>query len=89
MPVLRMRAAERTSFLLDVRPSLHVLGAKRDGVRDVRVLYQGALLPLLQRRRGHMRRQALLVLAVALLRSLDHGVASLRVLPLSAVLPPG
>lgn len=89
MLLLGVQSPEGASVLLDVRPSVHVLGAKCRGVRDVRVLRQGAFLPLLQRRRGHVRRQALLVHAAALLRPLDHRVAPLPALPLSPMLPPG
>lgn len=89
VPLLRVRPAAGAALLLDVRPALHVLGAQRGGVRHVRVLRQGPVLPLLQRRRGHVRRQALLVLAAALLRPLGHRVAALPALPLPAVLPPG
>lgn len=89
MQLPRVQSPTGASFLLDVRASLRVLGAERGGVRHLRLLRQGAFLPLLQRRRGHVRRQALLVLTVALLRPLDHRVAPLPALPLPPVLPPG
>lgn len=89
MLLLRVPSPAGASFLLDVWSSVHVLSAQRGGERDVRLLRQGAFLPLLQRRRGHMRRQALLLHTAALLRALDHRVAPRPALPLSPVLPPG
>lgn len=88
VPLPGMQPTTGPSFLLDVRPSVRVLGAERGGVHHLRLLRQGAVLPLLQRRRGHVRRQALLLRTAALLRPLDHRLASLAALPLSPVLPP-
>lgn len=88
MSVFRVPSPAGAPFLLDVRPAVHVLSRERSGIRHMRVLHQGPFLPLLQRRRGHVHRQAVLVHAVSLLCPLGNRVAPLLVVPLYPVLPP-
>ncbi len=66
-----------------------LLGDNSDGLRHLRLLRQGSLLPLLQRRWGCVRGQALLLHPVALLHAVDGHKRPATFPALPALLPPG
>lgn len=74
------------ALLLALWPVVRLLSTERLGLRHVCLLRQVPLLPLLERQRGQLRRRALLLQSVALLRAMVHHKRPICLLALLAVL---